>query len=39
MISAVADEGARLLLTDPKRYPIERIMAHAEWTLSELGAG
>jgi AcrR family transcriptional regulator len=35
-LSAVADEAARLLLTDPERYPIERLMAHAEWLLQRL---
>ena len=36
-LSAVADEGARLMLTDPERYPLERIVAHAEWALRQLG--
>lgn len=36
MLSAVADEAARLLLTDPDRYPLERILAHAEWALGQL---
>jgi AcrR family transcriptional regulator len=38
MLSAVADEGARLLLTDPERYPIERLVDHASWMLDQLGA-
>jgi AcrR family transcriptional regulator len=33
-ISAVADEAARLLLTDPGAYPIERLLAHADWVLT-----
>ncbi len=33
MLSALADEGARLLLTEPDRFPIERILAQAEWFL------
>jgi AcrR family transcriptional regulator len=33
MLSAVADEAARLQLSDPERYPIERILAHARWVL------
>jgi AcrR family transcriptional regulator len=33
MLSAVADEAARLQLTDPERYPIERILDHARWVL------
>ena len=35
-LSAVADEAARLLLTDPQAYPIERLVAHAEWLLGRL---
>ena len=35
-ISAIADEGARLMLTDPKRYPIERVIDHAAWLLDQL---
>jgi AcrR family transcriptional regulator len=36
-LSAVADEAARLLLTDPERYPVERTLAHAKWVLDQLG--
>jgi AcrR family transcriptional regulator len=36
-LSAVADEAARLLLTDPERYPVERLLAHARWVLAQLG--
>ena len=35
-LSAVADEAARLLLTDPETYPIERLVGHADWLLSRL---
>src|ERR671910_1145480 len=35
-LSAVADEAARLLLTDPGRYPVERMLAHAAWVLEQL---
>jgi AcrR family transcriptional regulator len=35
-LSAVADEAARLLLTDPETYPIERLLTHADWLLSRL---
>jgi hypothetical protein len=35
-ISAVADEAARLLLTDPDSYPIDRLLAHADWVLARL---
>ena len=36
MLSAVSDEGARLLLTDPERYSIDRILTHARWLLEQL---
>ena len=36
-LSAVADEAARLLLTDPARYPVHRLVAHAGWVLARLG--
>jgi len=36
-LSAIADESARLLLTDPERYPAERLVAHAGWVLEQLG--
>jgi AcrR family transcriptional regulator len=36
MLSATADEAARLMLTDPQGYPIERLVAHAEWVLARL---
>jgi hypothetical protein len=39
MLSAFADESARLLLTDPERYPIERIVEHASWALRLVGEG
>jgi AcrR family transcriptional regulator len=35
-MSALSDEAARGLLTDPKRYPIERILAHTRWLLEQL---
>lgn len=35
-LSAVSDEAARLLLTDPAEYPIERLIAHADWMLRRL---
>ncbi len=38
MLSATADEAARLLLTDPRAYPVPRLVAHARWVLSQLGA-
>jgi AcrR family transcriptional regulator len=36
LLSAVADEAARLLLTDPRRYSIDRLTAHASWLLDHL---
>jgi len=33
LLSALADEAARLLLADPERYPRERILALARWFL------
>lgn len=36
-MSALSDEAARGLLTDPDRYPVERILAHTRWLLSQLG--
>ncbi|MBA2240658.1 MAG: TetR/AcrR family transcriptional regulator [Solirubrobacterales bacterium] len=35
-LSTVADESVRLLLTDPERFPPERIMTLAEWLLEPL---
>jgi len=32
-LSALADEAARLLLTDPERYPAGRLLTHAGWLL------
>jgi AcrR family transcriptional regulator len=37
-LSALADDWARLILTEPERYPIERLVAHARWLLEQLGA-
>jgi AcrR family transcriptional regulator len=39
MLSAFADEAARLLLTDPERYSVERILAQAAWGLGQLPPG
>jgi hypothetical protein len=36
MLSAVSDEGARLLLTDPEHYPVERIVGFSRWMLDQL---
>ncbi len=35
MLSAVADEYARLVLTDPERFDPARLLEHARWMLSE----
>ena len=32
-LSAVADDAARLLLADPDRYPLQRVLDHARWIL------
>jgi hypothetical protein len=36
MMSALSDEGARLVLTDPEQFPPERILRHTEWALQFL---
>ncbi len=38
MLSAFADESARLLLTDPRRYPVERLLAHTRWVLDQVAS-
>lgn len=38
LLSALSDEAARLLLSDPDQYPLERLMRHAEWLLGQLVA-
>jgi AcrR family transcriptional regulator len=35
--SALSDEGARLVLTDPEHFNAERIVEHARWLLAQLG--
>ncbi|MEA2427593.1 MAG: hypothetical protein QOF37_1221, partial [Thermoleophilaceae bacterium] len=39
MLSATADEDARLLLDDPERYPVDRLLAHTHWLLQQFGFG
>jgi AcrR family transcriptional regulator len=34
LLSAIADEYARLVLTDPARFPPERLLHHARWWLT-----
>jgi len=36
VMSAVADECARLLLTDQERYSIKRLVSHVEWLVEQL---
>jgi len=36
MLSTLADEAVRLLLRDPERYPIERLVAQTRWILDRL---
>ena len=35
-LSAVSDEGARLLLTDPDGYPVDRIVGFARWLMDQM---
>ena len=35
LLSAISDEYARLVLTDPDAYPIERLLRHARWWLHD----
>jgi AcrR family transcriptional regulator len=35
-LSAVSDEGARLLLTDPEHYPVERFVGFARWLTAQV---
>jgi AcrR family transcriptional regulator len=36
MLSTVSDDWARLLLTDPDEYPLERLLGHARWLLERM---
>lgn len=36
-LQAISEEAARLLLERPDEFPIERLVAHAEWMLGLLG--
>jgi AcrR family transcriptional regulator len=36
MLSSLSDSAARLLLTDPERWPVERLMVHTDWLLDQL---
>lgn len=35
LLSAISDEYARLVLTDPDRYPPKRLLQHARWWLKQ----
>lgn len=35
ILSAISDEYARLVLTDPERFGIERLLEHARWWLGD----
>jgi AcrR family transcriptional regulator len=39
MLSVLADEAVRLVLTDPDGHPPERMLEHTRWLLSALPAG
>jgi AcrR family transcriptional regulator len=36
ILSAMADEYARLVLSDPDRFPPQRLLEHARWWLSQI---
>lgn len=36
ILSAMADEYARLVLSDPERFPPDRLLGHARWFLGQL---
>jgi hypothetical protein len=35
-LSSLSDDAARLLLTEPERFPVERLLEHAGWLLDQL---
>ena len=39
VLSAISDEYARLVLTDPDRFPPERLIRHAAWWLDQPSFG
>jgi AcrR family transcriptional regulator len=39
LMVTVADELVRLVLTEPDAFPVERVLAHADWVLSRLEPG
>src|SRR3954452_10049300 len=39
MLSATSDADARLLLDDPERFPVDRLLAHTRWVLEQFRFG
>lgn len=39
VLSAISDEYGRLVLTDPERFPPERLLRHARWWLEQSSFG
>jgi AcrR family transcriptional regulator len=39
LLSAISDDYARLVLTDPDRYPPDRLLRHARWWLNQPSFG
>jgi len=37
MLQSISEESARLLLSDPERFPIERLVKHARWATGQFG--
>ena len=37
LLQALSEEAARLLLNDPQRFTVERLVKHARWLLSQFG--
>lgn len=37
LLQSLSEEAARLLLSDPERFPIERLVRHARWVLGQFG--
>lgn len=37
MLQSFSEEAARLLLADPEKFTIERLVTHARWVLSRFG--
>ena len=35
LLQSFSEEAARMLLSDPKRFPIERLVEHARWVLKQ----